>query len=224
MLQHAFIVRNWKEIGAIFPKNIDYTHLLLYIGGETNIRLIDNITNSECHIDMKLSQYLYTLSKDIPENREFSMNLISLECSGSILDTQIIRPLFIREIDWISPNRHCWFRHNKFSKYFYSTTNNIRGIVDDENHGMFNFKDGIKTMDIDDDIDNKQSKLDALKRKYLLNNINSSGFPEIQKYILISSANSFTQWHTDFNGSTVWYYMVEGFKYFYIIYPTKNIR
>ena len=72
--------------------------------------------------------------------------------------------------------------------------------------------------------------------------ISSSGFPEIQKYCLISSglylclvtltlsqvknvllANSFTQWHCDFNGSTVWYYIAEGLKYFYIIYPTQHI-
>jgi len=57
----------------------------------------------------------------------------------------------------------------------------------------------------------------------LLSGVEESRYPEIQKYVLVSSANSFTQWHVDFSGSAVWYYVVEGFKYFYVIDASPEI-
>merc|ERR1719474_1253683 len=69
----------------------------------------------------------------------------------------------------------------------------------------------------------ERDELERLKQQYLFPRVSSSGFPEIQKYVLVSSANSFTQWHTDFSGSAVWYSMVEGFKYFYVIWPSADI-
>lgn len=49
--------------------------------------------------------------------------------------------------------------------------------------------------------------------------------PEVQKYCLISAANSYTDFHIDFGGSTVWYHIVKGDKIFYLIEPTdENIK
>lgn len=44
--------------------------------------------------------------------------------------------------------------------------------------------------------------------------------PEVQKYCLISAANSYTDFHIDFGGSSVWYHTVKGDKVFYLIEPT----
>lgn len=49
--------------------------------------------------------------------------------------------------------------------------------------------------------------------------------PEVQKYCLISAANSYTDFHIDFGGSSVWYHTVKGDKIFYLIEPTdENIK
>jgi lysine-specific demethylase PHF8 len=49
--------------------------------------------------------------------------------------------------------------------------------------------------------------------------------PEVQKYCLISGENSYTDFHIDFGGSSVWYHLVKGDKMFYLIEPTdENLR
>ncbi len=49
--------------------------------------------------------------------------------------------------------------------------------------------------------------------------------PEVQKYCLISAAKSYTDFHIDFGGSSVWYHAVKGDKIFYLIEPTdENVK
>jgi len=48
----------------------------------------------------------------------------------------------------------------------------------------------------------------------------SSGqFPRVQRYCLLSAAGSFTEFHSDFGGSAVWYHMLRGRKRFFVIVP-----
>jgi hypothetical protein len=46
--------------------------------------------------------------------------------------------------------------------------------------------------------------------------------PAVQKYCLMSAANSYTDFHVDFGGSSVWYHVAKGEKYFYLIEPTQS--
>ncbi len=46
--------------------------------------------------------------------------------------------------------------------------------------------------------------------------------PEVQKYCLISAGGSYTDFHVDFGGSSVWYHVVKGDKIFYLIEPTAD--
>lgn len=46
--------------------------------------------------------------------------------------------------------------------------------------------------------------------------------PEVQKYCLISAGKSYTDFHIDFGGSSVWYHIVKGDKIFYLIEPTDE--
>lgn len=49
--------------------------------------------------------------------------------------------------------------------------------------------------------------------------------PEVQKYCLISAEKSYTDFHIDFGGSSVWYHLVKGDKLFYLIEPTdENLK
>jgi hypothetical protein len=45
--------------------------------------------------------------------------------------------------------------------------------------------------------------------------------PQVYRYCLISAANSYTDFHIDFGGSSVWYHLVKGKKIFYLIEPTE---
>ncbi|KAF8561130.1 hypothetical protein P879_09001 [Paragonimus westermani] len=46
--------------------------------------------------------------------------------------------------------------------------------------------------------------------------------PSVQKYCLLSMAGSYTDFHIDFGGSSVWYHVVWGEKTFYLIPPTQE--
>jgi hypothetical protein len=46
--------------------------------------------------------------------------------------------------------------------------------------------------------------------------------PAVSKYCLISMQDSFTDFHIDFGGTSVWYHVLKGEKVFYIIKPTKE--
>lgn len=45
-------------------------------------------------------------------------------------------------------------------------------------------------------------------------------YPKVQKYCLMGLKNSFTDFHIDFGGSSVWYHVVSGEKVFLLIPPT----
>jgi len=44
----------------------------------------------------------------------------------------------------------------------------------------------------------------------------------VEKYVLLSAAHSFTDFHIDFGGSSVWYHVAKGRKIFYVIAPTED--
>jgi hypothetical protein len=45
---------------------------------------------------------------------------------------------------------------------------------------------------------------------------------QVAKYCLMSAKNSFTDFHVDFGGSSVWYHIHQGEKVFYFARPTKS--
>jgi hypothetical protein len=48
--------------------------------------------------------------------------------------------------------------------------------------------------------------------------------PKVSKYCIMSRAKSFTDFHIDFSGSSVWYHIISGSKVFYLIPPsTRNL-
>lgn len=44
--------------------------------------------------------------------------------------------------------------------------------------------------------------------------------PHVQKYCLMSVKDSYTDFHIDFGGTSVWYHVLRGEKIFYLIRPT----
>lgn len=47
-------------------------------------------------------------------------------------------------------------------------------------------------------------------------------FPKVQKYVLMSVAGCYTDFHVDFGGSSVWYHVSRGRKIFFLIPPTAE--
>ncbi|XP_052676429.1 lysine-specific demethylase 7B-like isoform X2 [Crassostrea angulata] len=45
--------------------------------------------------------------------------------------------------------------------------------------------------------------------------------PEVQKYCLMGVRDSFTDFHVDFGGTSVWYHILRGEKVFYLVRPTQ---
>ncbi|XP_020290653.1 lysine-specific demethylase phf2-like isoform X2 [Pseudomyrmex gracilis] len=45
--------------------------------------------------------------------------------------------------------------------------------------------------------------------------------PEVQKYCLMGVKDSFTDFHVDFGGTSVWYHVLRGEKVFYLVKPTQ---
>ena len=48
------------------------------------------------------------------------------------------------------------------------------------------------------------------------------GQPQVLRYCLISARNSFTDFHIDFGGTSVWYHLLWGKKVFYMVEPTEK--
>lgn len=46
--------------------------------------------------------------------------------------------------------------------------------------------------------------------------------PHVSKYCLMSMRNSYTDFHIDFGGTSVWYHLLDGEKIFYLIEPTDR--
>lgn len=42
------------------------------------------------------------------------------------------------------------------------------------------------------------------------------------RYVIMSAAGSYTDFHVDFGGSSVWYHVIKGAKWFYLIEPTTE--
>ncbi|VDO33334.1 unnamed protein product, partial [Onchocerca flexuosa] len=49
-----------------------------------------------------------------------------------------------------------------------------------------------------------------------------STFPKVQNYCLMSVKGSFTDFHVDFGGTSVWYHIYKGRKTFWVIEPTEE--
>ena len=45
---------------------------------------------------------------------------------------------------------------------------------------------------------------------------------QVQYYCLMSVAGSYTDFHVDFGGSSVWYHVLKGRKTFYFVKPTEQ--
>merc|ERR1719414_289714 len=52
------------------------------------------------------------------------------------------------------------------------------------------------------------------------NNMKYMMYPKVQKFVIMSTANSFIDFHLDFGGTSIWYHVLRGHKIFFLVPPT----
>lgn len=142
------------------------------------------------------------------------LNQISYEFSGTPLHAIVRSPTVVRDIDWID---HAWpaDRKPRHNIPGYNRGSNQQGS---STYRMSNGSDKSSSI-IDSSNDNNKTSKKAHKGK------NSTEYPVVQYYCLTSAAGSYTDFHIDFGGSSVWYHVVSGQKIFVVSPPTRqNLR
>jgi len=59
-------------------------------------------------------------------------------------------------------------------------------------------------------------------QKDFTNNLEDMMYPKVQKFMIMSVASSYMDFHLDFGGTSVWYYLLRGMKIFWLIPPTDE--
>lgn len=64
------------------------------------------------------------------------------------------------------------------------------------------------------------SRIDWVRCLWPLSRLAKADYPRVQKYCLAGMAGSYTDFHIDFGGTSVWYHLLRGAKRFLLIAPT----
>lgn len=65
-------------------------------------------------------------------------------------------------------------------------------------------------------------EIDWIDQMWPLSLRSINDYPRVQRYCLVSMAGSFTDFHIDFGGTSVWYHVFHGRKRFFMIPPTRS--
>lgn len=149
---------DYDGLEMVIPKDLTVQKVLEVLGPHEKIEVIDVPLQKEIS-GWSLGEWVEYYEKP-PEQRDRVRNVISLEISLSNLAKCIVRPKFVRDLDFAD---YMWPKH--------------------------------------------------LKEK--------GEFPKVQLYCLMSVKNSFTDFHIDFGGTSVFYHVIRGSKTFLFIPPTQ---
>ncbi|XP_071755132.1 lysine (K)-specific demethylase 2Aa isoform X1 [Centroberyx gerrardi] len=78
------------------------------------------------------------------------------------------------------------------------------------------------TVDLIDWVDNMWPRHLKERQRDSTNSITVMQYPKVQKYCLMSVQGCYTDFHIDFGGTSVWYYILRGCKVFWLIPPTPQ--
>ncbi|CAF1567101.1 unnamed protein product [Rotaria sp. Silwood1] len=145
-------------------------------------------------------------------------NVLSLEVSNTKLGEFIIVPKIVRDLSWTTTG--IWPNKKKDEKLEDNVDKNETNQL--KNKRAWPLESPVlkrKSRTVSSTTDTDQSDEDE--------DLNSNHFenftrPEVAKYCLISPQSSYTDFHIDFGGSSVWYSIVRGEKIFYLIEPTDE--
>ena len=124
------------------------------------------------------------------------LNLISLEFSGTPLAQRVSSPKFVRDIDWID---HAWPPAHGARAAQQASHRAARPAAPSSASSASA---------------SPSSASSVGPPVYLHKGAGSgaAGRPKVQKYCLMSAAGSYTDFHLDFGGTSVWYHLLKGTK------------
>lgn len=153
------IVGNTQAVGIKIPSNsMTFTDITQIVGPQTPTKLIEVGQQTEIS-GYTLAEYAEYLQSRTRNHK--TLNMITLEFSATPLNSKVLAPSFVRNIDWIDS---IW----------------------------------------------------PLERR------SRGDYPKVQKYCLAGMATSYTDFHIDFGGTSVWYHVLSGKKRFYLVPPTVD--
>ncbi|CAF1065607.1 unnamed protein product [Rotaria sordida] len=145
-------------------------------------------------------------------------NVLSLEVSNTKLGEFIIVPKIVRDLSWTTTG--IWPNKKKDEKFENNIeTNEINQLKNKRTWPSQSSLSRTKRRTVSSTTDTDQSDEDEDLNSHHFENFER---PEVGKYCLISPQSSYTDFHIDFGGSSVWYSIVRGEKIFYLIEPTDE--
>ncbi|KAI6176751.1 Transcription factor jumonji domain containing protein [Aphelenchoides bicaudatus] len=97
--------------------------------------------------------------------------------------------------------------------------------LDDSRSGPFNMLSlECSSMEMSKHIDAPElvRNLDWAQTVFPKEKFNHREYSKVEKYILMTMAKSYTEFHIDFGGTSVWYHVQKGEKHFFLIEPDEN--
>ncbi|CAF2126855.1 unnamed protein product [Rotaria magnacalcarata] len=178
------------------------------VGQDRFIDIID--CEKQVTYKMNLNDYI-----EYYENFERSKiyNVLSLEISNTKLGEQVVTPKIVRDISWATIG--VWPIKKPDDEEIDSNEILKKSTWPLQTPLLKKKRRPVSSTDTDQSEDEQFGTSDS-------NNFENFERPEVAKYCLLSPQSSYTDFHVDFGGSSVWYSVVRGEKIFYIIEPTDE--
>ena len=171
-----------------------YANVATLVGPYRIVQVIDTATQltTECTLQ-EWVEYLETP----PKERIRTLNIITLEFSQTPLGELVTEPQFARDVGFV--NLH-WPQ----------SVGDVGSAPTMDEDGTNGIEE--KSTPLSQSAEELGDLLETLKKEQ----------PRVSKYCLMSAAGSFTDFHVDFGGTSVWYHVYFGSKIFYFIEPTSD--
>ncbi|CAF1278220.1 unnamed protein product [Adineta ricciae] len=145
-------------------------------------------------------------------------NVLSLEISNTKLGEQVITPRIVRDLSWATVG--IWplkkdGEKNDDNDDKVSNGTEKKAAWSSQSVSSKKKRRTVSSTDTDQSDDDQFEAVDA-------NHFENFERPDVAKYCLMSPQSSYTDFHVDFGGSSVWYSVVRGEKIFYLIEPTDE--
>jgi len=235
--RRPILVKDASGLGMKLPSDKDFDiDSVAALVGNRELDVIDVTNQSELRPPWKMEDWVQYFNQPA-EQRERVLNVISLEFSDTKLASKVRAPKFVRKADWVDI---VWPRELKERALrpenppAPTTTTTPAETVTQQKEGADTDHEGEpkespgqeKNSSVNGHHEvppethttttttttTSTSASDQQLRAY---------YPKVQLYCLMSVKGSYTDFHIDFGGSSVWYHVLWGKKIFFMIPPTQ---
>ncbi|CAF1060677.1 unnamed protein product [Rotaria sordida] len=145
-------------------------------------------------------------------------NVLSLEISNTKLGEQVVTPQIVRDLSWATIGVWPIKKQEKQNDEELNSNENQKKTIWPLQTITSLSKKKRRTVSSTDTDQSDDEQYDGIEA----NHFENFERPEVAKYCLMSPQSSYTDFHIDFGGSSVWYSVVRGEKVFYLIEPTDE--